>query len=205
MLSIKETAEALGVGRETVRKMIVSRELPATQVLCPGGKSYRVDLETARQVLEAKLGAGATVARFVVAEAAEKEAAVAAVAATVAEGTLTELSLRALVTEQERTRNLEQALAAERMEKERAQEERARAELSRERMQRQADGLSFELNKYRFALAEQAESLNEERALRMALEARESETKGSKPSFSSRPSGWNRFRKWFGLGEQATG
>ena len=203
MLSIKETANALGVGRETVRKMIVSGELPAVQVLCPGGKSYRVDLETARQVLEAKLGAAAAVASHMVAEAADREPAVAEVA-TVAEGTLAELSLRALMAEQERTRNLEQALTAERTEKERAQQERNLADLSRERIQRQVDALSFELNKYRFALAEQAESLNEERALRVALDARENEAKGAKAKFSSSSSGWSRFRKWFGL-DRATG
>ena len=201
MLSIKETAEALGVGRETVRKMIVSGELPAVQVLCPGGKSYRVDLDLARRALETKLGAAAAVARLVVAEAAEPEATVAEVAniaATVAEGTLAELSLRALVAEQERTRNLEQALAAERAEKAYAQQER-------ERIQRQVDNLSLELNKYRFALEEQAESLNEERTLRLASEARENEIKGSIVQSSAHPSGWNRFRKWFGLGGQATG
>lgn len=181
--------------------MIVSGELPAVQVLCPGGKSYRVDLDLARRALETKLGAAAAVARLVVAEAAEPEATVAEVAniaATVAEGTLAELSLRALVTEQERTRILEQALAAERAEKAYAQQER-------ERIQRQVDNLSLELNKYRFALEEQAESLNEERTLRLASEARENEIKGSIVQSSAHPSGWNRFRKWFGLGGQATG
>jgi len=91
-----------------------------------------------------------------------------------------------------------EALAAERIEREQAQVERDRAE-------RRAEALAMELGSYRRALAESAESLAEERALRKTIEAREIEDKQHlellKLDTPARGSGgWGqRVRRWFGL------
>lgn len=90
------------------------------------------------------------------------------------------------------------ALAFERLERERAQIERDRAE-------RRAEALALELGNYRRALAENAESLAEERAHRMAIEAREEQRLGLlKVDTPVRASGgWGqRVRQWFGLGSR---
>jgi hypothetical protein len=85
------------------------------------------------------------------------------------------------------------ALAAERAEREQAQ-------LHRERAERRADALAAELGAYRRALSESAESLAQERALRLTIEAKELESlKLSTPIQES--SGWGqRVRHWFRVG-----
>lgn len=211
LLSLNEVAEALGVSNPTARRLCMSGKLPAVKVLVNEQLCWKVKPDSLKAYKEAlfteeapegpakgprmnprQKGPSAEDRPFTNTSSGDfpMEAHLLAL----------ETARRAL----ERLERLENQLEEQR---ERAEQHRARAD----QVERQRFSLEMELRQHRSALAEQAESLAEIRAEKLAAEMRLEQQLAAAPAplenlklESHRPTFGQRVKGWFGLKAAST-
>jgi hypothetical protein len=205
LLSLTQVAEALGVSNPTARRLCMSGKLPAEKILVNEQLCWKVKAESLKAYQEALFD-----------EAAAEDPAKTTRSKSVRKGLsedgtpftnrtssdfLIEAHLTALETARRALERLERIEGLLEEQRDRAEQQRTRADQA----ERQKLSLELELRQYQGALAEQAESLAEMRAEKLAAEIRLEQTLALAPPdlplkvSTPRPTFGQRIRNWLGL------